>query len=142
MLKANEKIFESIGFRRAEPKAASFLCFCIFNRPIFRRRSRYQQIEQLFGSAGYFFNRRFQSRRINRRRFTKSAHLVDKLRRRRPNLVIGRGRFKIIKRFDISTHIFSIPIYSFSNKNRYSKYFPSLLIHSFVQRIPPITFFL
>jgi len=72
---------------------------------IFRWGIGLKRAEQLMGDRGDLFDGGLKCRFIGFRGLVEPTQLSDELERRGAYLVFSHGRFKIEKRFDISTHI-------------------------------------
>jgi transcriptional regulator NrdR family protein len=82
----------------------SRLCFQRFRLAIAWRSVRDERLEQMMSGMRNLINRSIECVFVCLRRFSETAQLADELKRRRPNLVVRRGRSKIIQGLNVSAH--------------------------------------
>src|SRR2546423_5868497 len=88
----------------AEALGRSRSRFQRFRLAIARRRVRHQIVEEMMCDVGDFVDRAIEGVLIRVRRFRETAQLPNELKRRCANLVIRRGRRKIMQGLNVSAH--------------------------------------
>jgi hypothetical protein len=72
--------------------------------PVPRRRFGVQRMDQAMGGRGNLIHRAIERLFVLLRRPRCPAQLAHELERRRPDLVIRRGRLEVRERLDVATH--------------------------------------
>jgi hypothetical protein len=88
-----------------EPRRRASFCFFGFFLPIPGRSVRFEGMEQPARGCGNFIDSRQERCLISFRGFIEAADLPDKLKRSRPNLIVGNRRREIEEHFDVSAHV-------------------------------------
>jgi len=75
-----------------------------FRLAIARRRVRYQSFKQMMGDVCDFIHGAIEGVLVRVRRFRESGQLANELKRRRADVIVGRGRCKIMQGVNVSAH--------------------------------------